>query len=77
MGLCHDIDVSLQIGDALKIDDKCPSALSMLGTLELKNDDWVKAKETFRAARDAADGKDSYATLSLVYILVFGTTCCP
>ena len=56
----------LQIGDALKIDDKCPNALSMLGSLEFKNDDWVKAKETFRAARDATDGKDSYATLSLV-----------
>lgn len=38
----------------------------MLGELELKNDDWVKAKETLRAASDATDGKDSYATLSLV-----------
>lgn len=41
----------------------------MLGELELKNDDWVKAKETFRAASDATDGKDSYATLSLVHML--------
>lgn len=41
----------------------------MLGELELKNDDWVKAKETFRGASDATDGKDSYATLSLVRIL--------
>ena len=38
----------------------------MLGDLELKNDDWVKAKETLRAASDATDGKDSYATLALV-----------
>lgn len=38
----------------------------MHGSLELKNDDWVKAKETFRTASDATDGKDSYATLSLV-----------
>lgn len=38
----------------------------MLGELELKNDDWVRAKETFRAAGEATDGKDSYATLSLV-----------
>ena len=38
----------------------------MLGDLELKNDDWVKAKETFRSASDATDGKDSYAILSLV-----------
>lgn len=45
----------------------------MLGDLELKNDDWVKAKETFRAAGDATDGKDSYATLSLVHIFfIFG-----
>jgi RNA polymerase-associated protein CTR9 len=41
----------------------------MLGELELKNDDWVKAKETLRAASDATDGKDSYATLSLVSLL--------
>lgn len=51
------------------MNDKCPNALSMLGELELKNDDWVKAKETFRAASDATDGKDSYATLSLVRML--------
>lgn len=41
----------------------------MLGELELKNDDWVKAKETLRAASDATEGKDSYATLSLVWLL--------
>ncbi|KAJ8767463.1 hypothetical protein K2173_017507 [Erythroxylum novogranatense] len=53
------------VHEALKVNDKCPNALSMLGDLELKNDDWVKAKETFRAASEATDGKDSYATLSL------------
>ncbi|KAL2327259.1 hypothetical protein Fmac_020686 [Flemingia macrophylla] len=53
------------VNDALKVNDKCPNALSMLGELELKNDDWVKAKETLRAASDATEGKDSYATLSL------------
>ncbi|XP_029125901.1 protein CTR9 homolog [Cajanus cajan] len=57
------------VNDALKVNDKCPNALSMLGELELKNDDWVKAKETLRAASDATDGKDSYATLSLVFLL--------
>lgn len=55
-----------QIRDALNIDEKCPNALLMLGDLELKNDDWVKAKDTFKAAKDATDGKDSYATLCLV-----------
>ncbi|XP_028786901.1 protein CTR9 homolog isoform X1 [Neltuma alba] len=53
------------VNDALKVNEKCPNALSMLGELELRNDDWVKAKETLRAASDATDGKDSYATLSL------------
>lgn len=58
------------MNEALKVDDKNPNALSLLGELELKNDDWVKAKETLRAANDATDGKDSYAILSLVYILI-------
>lgn len=53
------------VRDALKVDEKCSNALLMLGDLELKNDDWVKAKETFKAANDATDGKDSYATLCL------------
>ncbi|KAI4344590.1 hypothetical protein L6164_011798 [Bauhinia variegata] len=53
------------VSDALKVNDKCPNALSMLGELELKNDDWVKAKETLRSASDATDGKDSYSILSL------------
>ncbi|KAM1173948.1 hypothetical protein TB2_026133 [Malus domestica] len=53
------------VNDALKVNNKCPNALLMLGDLELKNDDWVKAKETLRAASEATEGKDSYATLSL------------
>ncbi|PKA61607.1 putative UDP-N-acetylglucosamine--peptide N-acetylglucosaminyltransferase SPINDLY [Apostasia shenzhenica] len=62
----NNIQLSIElIQDALKIDDKYPNALSMLGDIELKSDDWVKAKDTFRAARDATEGKDSYATLSL------------
>ncbi|XP_030448357.1 protein CTR9 homolog isoform X1 [Syzygium oleosum] len=62
----NNIQLSIElVNDALKVNEKCPNALSMLGELELKNDDWVKAKETFRAASEAADGKDSYSTLSL------------
>ncbi|CAI9100700.1 OLC1v1037856C1 [Oldenlandia corymbosa var. corymbosa] len=53
------------LSDALKVDEKCQDALLMLGDLELKNDDWVKAKETFRAAKDMSDGDDSYASLCL------------
>lgn len=52
------------------MNEKCADALLMLGDLELKNDDWVKAKETFRAAKDATDGNDSYATLCLVHMFV-------
>ncbi|WOK96671.1 hypothetical protein Cni_G05378 [Canna indica] len=62
----NNIQLSIElINDALKVDDKCPDALCMLGDLELKIDDWLKAKDTFRAAKDATDGKDSYATLAL------------
>ncbi|KAK9275357.1 hypothetical protein L1049_022621 [Liquidambar formosana] len=62
----NNVQLSIElIGEALKVNDKCPNALSMLGSLELKSDDWVKAKETYRAASEATDGKDSYATLSL------------
>ena len=52
------------------MNDKCPSALAILGFLELKNDEWVKAKETFRAASEAADRKDFYASVCLVMILL-------
>ncbi|KAG6435758.1 hypothetical protein SASPL_100633 [Salvia splendens] len=62
----NNVQVSLEmIGDALKVDEKCPDALLMLGDLELKNDDWVKAKETFRTAKDSTDAKDSYAAVCL------------
>lgn len=56
-----------QISDALKIDDKYPNALSMLGSLELHSDEtWLTAKERFRDAKDATEGKDAYSFLQLV-----------
>ncbi|GAV72784.1 TPR_1 domain-containing protein/TPR_11 domain-containing protein/TPR_12 domain-containing protein [Cephalotus follicularis] len=62
----NNLNLSIElVNEALKVNDKFPNALSMLGDLELKNDDWVKAKETFRAANEVTDGKDSYAILSL------------
>ncbi|KAK1423878.1 hypothetical protein QVD17_19187 [Tagetes erecta] len=62
----NNVSLSIElIHDALQVDDKNPDALCMLGDLELKNDDWVKAKDTFRAAKEASNGKDSYATLCL------------
>ncbi|GAB2291884.1 Protein CTR9 [Dionaea muscipula] len=62
----NDIQLSIElVGEALRVKEKCPNALSMLGSLELKNDEWVKAKETFRAASEAMGGNDSYASLCL------------
>ncbi|KAG6534907.1 hypothetical protein ZIOFF_008813 [Zingiber officinale] len=62
----NNIQLSIElINDALRVDDRCSNALNMLGDLELKIDDWIKAKETLRAAKDATDGKDSYSTLAL------------
>ncbi|KAF6139198.1 hypothetical protein GIB67_040345 [Kingdonia uniflora] len=62
----NDTQLSIQlIRDALKVNEKNPNALSMLGSLELKSDDWVKAKDTIRAAGEATGGKDSYASISL------------
>ncbi|GAB2292607.1 Protein CTR9 [Dionaea muscipula] len=65
----NDIQLSIElVGEALRVKEKCPNALSMLGSLELKNDEWVKAKETFRAASEAMGGNDSYASLCLVCV---------
>uniref|UniRef100_A0A0D9VFN0 Uncharacterized protein n=1 Tax=Leersia perrieri TaxID=77586 RepID=A0A0D9VFN0_9ORYZ len=63
----NNIQLSIElIGDALKIDDKYPNALSMLGSLELQGDDtWLTAKEHFREAKDASEGKDTYSMLQL------------
>jgi RNA polymerase-associated protein CTR9 len=56
----------MQIGDALKIDEKNPNALSMLGSLELQCDEtWLTAKEHFRIAKEATKG-DAYSFLQLV-----------
>ncbi|KAI3892103.1 hypothetical protein MKX03_025269 [Papaver bracteatum] len=46
--------------------EKCPNSLSMLGSLELRNHDWVEAKDRFQAAKKVSDGNDSYAILPLV-----------
>jgi hypothetical protein len=57
---------NIQLGDALKINNKYPNALSMLGTLELQNDEnWLTAKERFPDAKDATGGKDPYFFLEL------------
>ena len=59
-----------QIGDALKIDEKNPNALSMLGSLELQSDEtWLTAKEHFRNAKEATKG-DAYSLLQLVCELI-------
>ncbi|GAB2266147.1 hypothetical protein Dimus_001169 [Dionaea muscipula] len=36
----NDIQLSIElVGEALRVKEKCPNALSMLGSLELKNDE--------------------------------------
>ncbi|KAL0346750.1 UNVERIFIED_CONTAM: protein CTR9 [Sesamum calycinum] len=62
----NDVQLSVKlIGDTLKVDDKCADALLMLGDLERKNDNWVKAKEMFQIAKDSTAAEDSYAAISL------------
>ncbi|CAI9787594.1 unnamed protein product [Fraxinus pennsylvanica] len=62
----NNIQLSLKlIGDALKVDEKCPDALLMLGDLKLKSDYWVRAKDIFLRAKEATDWQDSYATVCL------------
>ncbi|CAA3021314.1 CTR9 homolog [Olea europaea subsp. europaea] len=62
----NNIQLSLKlIGDALKVDEKCPDALLMLGDLKLKSDYWVRAKDIFLTAKEANDLRDSYATVCL------------
>ncbi|RZC73309.1 hypothetical protein C5167_048788 [Papaver somniferum] len=47
-------------GKVLGMKEKCPNALSMLGSLELQNDDWVEANDRFQAAKKASDENDSF-----------------
>ncbi|GLJ29462.1 hypothetical protein SUGI_0580760 [Cryptomeria japonica] len=62
----NEIQLSLElIGDALKVDNNSINALCMLGNMELKTDDWLKAKETIKTAQSVSDGKDSYVDISL------------
>ncbi|CAL4888031.1 unnamed protein product [Urochloa decumbens] len=62
----NNIQLSIELtGDALKIDEKNPNALSMLGSLELQSDEtWLTAKEHFRNAKEATKG-DAYSLLQL------------
>lgn len=62
----NNVQLSIElIGDALKIDEKNPNALSMLGSLELQSDEaWLTAKEHFRNAKEATKG-DTYSLLQL------------
>nr|CAB3446557.1 unnamed protein product [Digitaria exilis] len=62
----NNVQLSIElIGDALKIDEKNPNALSMLGSLELQSDEsWLTAKEHFRNAKEATNG-DAYSLLQL------------
>ncbi|CAM6088195.1 unnamed protein product [Calypogeia fissa] len=52
------------VSKVLKVIENCADALSVRGSLELKADDWLKAKETYKSIQ-VADGKDNYSTLAL------------
>ncbi|XP_066348969.1 protein CTR9 homolog [Miscanthus floridulus] len=62
----NNVQLSIElIGDALKMDEKNPNALSMLGSLELQSDEtWLTAKEHFRNAKEVTKG-DTYSLLQL------------
>ncbi|KAL8159069.1 hypothetical protein V2J09_000606 [Rumex salicifolius] len=62
----NNVKLSIElVGESLKVKEKCPNGLTMLGGLELKNSEWVKAKATFRAASEAAEKNDPYVTICL------------
>lgn len=62
--------VATQITDAVRMDENNVDALSFRGNVELKADDWLKAKETFKAVQQLTDGKDAYSLLALVRTLI-------
>eukprot|EP00250_Pteridium_aquilinum_P010972 c19754_g1_i1 orf=803-4069(-) len=53
------------ITHAVRLDENNVDALSFRGNVELKADDWLKAKETFKAVQQLTDGKDAYSLLAL------------
>lgn len=62
----NEIQVSLElIGEELKVDKTSVNVITMLGNLELKIDDWLKAKETIKTTQNVSDRKDAYADISL------------
>jgi RNA polymerase-associated protein CTR9 len=62
----NNISTSLDlVSKALAINDKYLEGLSVRGNLELKADDWLKAKDTLKSILQITDGKDNYATLAL------------
>lgn len=60
------ISTSLElVNKALEANDKNVEALSVRGNLEVKTDDWLKAKDTFKSILEIKDGNDNYAMLAL------------
>ncbi|KAG0578736.1 hypothetical protein KC19_4G046400 [Ceratodon purpureus] len=62
----NNINTSLElVNKALNANDKNVEALSVRGNLEVKTDDWLKAKDTFKGILEIKDGHDNYAMLAL------------
>lgn len=60
------INTSLElVNKALTANDRNVEALSVRGNLEMKTDDWLKAKDTFKSILEIKDGNDNYAMLAL------------
>ncbi|KAG0580584.1 hypothetical protein KC19_4G184500 [Ceratodon purpureus] len=60
------ISTSLElVNKALNANDRNVEALSVRGNLEVKTDDWLKAKDTFKGILEIKEGNDNYAMLAL------------
>ena len=60
------INISLDlVCKALNFDKRNVDGMSVRGILELKADDWLKAKDTFKGILELKEGNDAYAMLAL------------
>ena len=53
------------VSKALNVDNRNVDGMSVRGILELRADNWLKAKDTFKGILDLKDGNDTYAMLAL------------
>ncbi|EFJ08114.1 hypothetical protein SELMODRAFT_161156, partial [Selaginella moellendorffii] len=62
----NNLSLSMElVQKGLKEDDNDVDILSFRGSLELKADEWLKAKDTLKGIQSVSDGKDSFSNLAL------------